>query len=257
MDFPVAQSMRILLRSGGDIVVIRRPSWWSAQHTLMVLAVALASTVGALIRALRLGRRVKRQAVLLQQSEEQFRHLASHDGLTKLPNRNAILKALSTSLESARPKRGVCVAIVDLDHFKHVNDSCGHLAGDEVLRQAAVRLSSSIRVTDAIGRYGGEEFLIVLRDVDRELGVERCELIRSAIGSEPISFDDHTLRITCSIGLAYTEADGAVPTVLIACADEALYKAKTAGRNRVELFSHELAMSGPKGSRILSLPAPV
>ncbi len=251
--FQTARSMRILLRSPEDIVVVQPPSWWNAEHTLMVLAVALVSTVVALIFALSLSRRVKRQSSLLKKSEEQFRHLASHDGLTRLPNRNAILKVLSASLESTESRQGICVAIVDLDHFKHINDSVGHLAGDEVLRQAALRLSSSIRASDAIGRYGGEEFLIVLRDVDCEIGVERCESIRCAISCEPVSFDGHILRITCSIGVAYTETYAAMPTVLIARADEALYKAKMAGRDRVELFPPELAPK--KGYGVSSLAA--
>jgi diguanylate cyclase (GGDEF)-like protein len=254
--FPVARSMRILLRSPSDIVVLRWPSWWNAEHALMVLAVALASTVAALVCALSLWRRVKRQTLLLKKSEEQFRYLASQDSLTRLPNRSAILKVLSTWLESARENRGVCVAIVDLDHFKRINDTYGHLAGDEVLRQAAFRLASNIRTSDAIGRYGGEEFLIVLRDVDCKIGLERCESIRCAMSCEPISFDNHTLPITCSIGVAYTDADSAIPTALIAQADEALYKAKMSGRDRVELCPPELAITAGDGSRFHSLAAP-
>ena len=236
--FSIAKSFRILLRSPEDVIMLQPPSWWSAAHTLRVLAVALAATLLTLFLVVILELRVRQQTQTIRDSEERFRLLATRDGLTQLPNRNSILAELSASLESAAASGGrVCVAILDLDHFKQVNDTFGHLAGDEVLQQAAIRLSCCIRNTDAIGRYGGEEFLIVFRDVDRHAGIERCERIRRIICNEPIPWAAHHLSISCSIGIASTHGVPVSAKSLIAEADDALYRAKASGRNRVEYFS--------------------
>ena len=178
----VPKSFRILMRSPADVMVLQGPSWWNAAHAIRLLLLALALAIGTLARVMILGQRVKAQTAALVKSEIKFRHMATHDGLTQLLNRNAILAELAESIEAAE-KRGteVCVAILDLDHFKRINDTHGHQAGDEVLRQAALRLSSSIRSGDAVGRYGGEEFLVVFRDMDHRIGIERCEIIRGAI----------------------------------------------------------------------------
>jgi diguanylate cyclase (GGDEF)-like protein len=133
----------------------------------------------------------------------------------------------------------LCVAIVDLDHFKRINDTLGHAAGDEVLREAARRLASAVRTSDFVGRYGGEEFLVIFRDIQKEFSRERCEALRQAICESPIRFESHELSITTSIGVAWTRGDIEVEDALVALADRALYTAKERGRNRVELASTE------------------
>ena len=231
-------SFSILMRSPGDIVVLRRPPWWTAQHMLVLIAVLAASVFAVTLWVAMPRIRVRQQTRTILESEEKFRHMATHDGLTQLLNRNFVLTALAESLEQARSRdSGIGVAIVDLDHFKSINDTYGHPAGDEVLRQAARRLASAIRDSDAIGRYGGEEFLIVFKDIDRTMGEERCELVRSAVCAKPVIYQGKKLSISCSIGMASATDGGVTADKLVAQADDALYKAKKGGRNRVEIFS--------------------
>jgi diguanylate cyclase (GGDEF)-like protein len=233
-------SFGILLRSPQDIVVLRRMSWWTPQHLFLVVAVLAVAVMAAVLWVALLRMRVKQMTRSLVESEQRFRFMATHDGLTQLANRNSILATLGESLEAAnRLGSGVCVAILDLDHFKRVNDTYGHPAGDEVLREAARRLSALIRETDAIGRYGGEEFLIVFRNMDESIGRDRCELVRLAVCSKPVAFESKELQISCSIGISGTREGGMAADKLIGNADEALYKAKKGGRNRVELFVPE------------------
>jgi diguanylate cyclase (GGDEF)-like protein len=232
--FPIPTSIRILLESPADISVIQGPSWWTPSHALRVMALALVLALAALAGVLILSRRVRRQTVTIRDSEARFRHLATHDGLTQLPNRASVMHSLEKIAQHARLSgTPVCVALIDLDHFKQINDTLGHLAGDEVLRQSALRLASAIRSSDLIGRYGGEEFLVVLEDTELERGIDRCEDIRRALCGEPIRWNEQDLTITCSIGVAAAKMlHGSIP-VLISVADGAMYAAKRQGRNRV------------------------
>ncbi len=232
--FPLPTSFHILLASPDDIALVSRPSWWSAGHTLRVLALALMVALAGLGGVLVLSQRVKRQAKTIQDSEKRFRHLATHDELTQLPNRSSILGALEEAIKEAQAKQStICVALLDLDHFKRVNDILGHLAGDEVLRESAKRLASGIRSTDKIGRYGGEEFLIVFKDMDQQHGAARCEMVRRALCDRPIPWQGHDLTITCSIGVASMGTGQAYIPSLVSIADHAMYTAKSQGRNRV------------------------
>ena len=232
--FPSPTSFRILRGSPADTVIVAVPSWWNAVHTLRVLALALVMALGALCGVFVLGQRVKRQNSTIRRSEERFRHLATHDSLTQLPNRASVLNSLEYATQKARKEgSSVCIALIDLDHFKRINDELGHLVGDEVLRESARRLASSIRTTDFIGRYGGEEFLIVFQDMDLENGAARCEIVRRALCDQPIRWHDGELTITCSVGVAAAKITHNPVTTLISVADQAMYAAKTLGRNRV------------------------
>ncbi len=218
------------------------PPWWRtrlffAAATLAVLALLLFlwrwSNLALLRQRERLQRLVDERTVELQQ-------LAVTDSLTGLLNRGAIMTTFANEAIAARKRNAaLCVAIVDLDHFKRINDTLGHLAGDEVLREAARRLASAVRASDFVGRYGGEEFLIIFRDVEKEFGRERCEAIRKTVCESPIRFGRHELSITTSIGVAWTRGDIEVEDALVALADRALYAAKEKGRNRVEVASIE------------------
>ena len=211
--------------------------WWRTQSFYFLLGmVGLGFVVLAWRRSHRalLHQRQKLQRLVDERTQE-LQELATHDGLTHLLNRSAILSALAAECKQARERNaGVCIALIDLDHFKEVNDTFGHPAGDEVLRQTAARLAGAVRNTDALGRYGGEEFLIIFRDAPQECGLERCEDIRQSLLSEPIVFGQHKLKITCSIGLAWSRAEDDVVTNLLTRADHAMYDAKAKGRNRVE-----------------------
>ena len=163
---------------------------------------------------------------------------ATHDGLTHLLVRRYFLQRLEDELERAR-RRSATVAflMVDLDRFKEVNDTYGHLVGDLVLREMAHRLRGAVREMDLVGRYGGEEFEVVLPEADLELATLIADRIRRAVESDPVAAYDEEVRITVSVGVAVFPRDAGTPVELIERADEAMYRAKELGRNRTVAWS--------------------
>lgn len=154
------------------------------------------------------------------------------DILTRCWNRAGIFEIASRELKNVR-NTSCGFALIDIDHFKKINDNFGHPAGDEVLRVVAQRLRAASRPTDAIGRYGGEEFLAVLPSVDQGSIKGVCERLRLAVSSEPVTYQGHQISVTCSVGGALsrdTHMDE-----LIEEADRQLYRAKRQGRNRTEI----------------------
>ena len=155
-DFWAPKVFRILLRSPADLVVIKRASWWTTEHTLLLLAVVLVGTLTVVAWVVALKRRVAKQTILLRESEERFRHMALHDALTGLATRLLFQDRLNVALVSAkRHGTRLAVLMVDLDRFKEVNDTYGHPAGDEVLRVTANRLREIVRKEDTVSRLGG------------------------------------------------------------------------------------------------------
>jgi diguanylate cyclase (GGDEF)-like protein len=139
--------------------------------------------------------------------------------------------------------------MVDLDHFKDVNDTYGHLAGDAVLREAARRMQNSIRQYDALGRYGGEEFLILFPGCGEEECFAQADRLRTQLAQTEMSVNDTAIRITASFGVASASpGDNCTPEALIRKADEALYLAKKSGRNRVESLSYRPERANVKAS---------
>jgi diguanylate cyclase (GGDEF)-like protein len=168
--------------------------------------------------------------------QENLRVLATHDGLTGLWNRAAILDILERERDRARREgRPLSVVLADLDHFKRINDTHGHLAGDQVLRQAAQRMQGMLRPYDMVGRYGGEEFLVVLPGCDGRSAVGLAERLRRAIADEPIQVDKGRIAVTLSLGISSFTGEGPTAADLLRIADEALYRAKAAGRDRAEV----------------------
>lgn len=166
-------------------------------------------------------------------AREAFRDQAMRDALTGVWTRRAILEILETELSRASGKAGATgVLLLDLDHFKSVNDTYGHLAGDQVLAESVRRLSRQLRSYDSIGRYGGEEFLVVAPGCDEEQLCALAERLRSAIESEPMRAGQHEIAVTLSIGVAIASTVDAPAAIAIEDADVALYAAKKAGRNR-------------------------
>ncbi len=163
------------------------------------------------------------------------RYQALRDDLTQTWNRAGILETLAREHARAlRQQLGVGVAVVDLDHFKRVNDEHGHLVGDRVLRAAAQRMVEAVRPYDAVGRYGGEEFLIVIVANDLAAITNIAERIRHNIESAPMGIAPNAFAITASVGVAYSAPEvPADPAALVQAADAAMYSAKRAGRNRV------------------------
>ncbi len=188
---------------------------------------------------LRAGTRlIELQAELLT-TREALREQATKDSLTRVWNRASILDNLTGELARAdREPRPLGIVLVDLDFFKSVNDTHGHFAGDIVLQKAAERMRQSIRKYDSIGRYGGEEFLILLPGCDEQTTFAQAERLRHNLADEPIFLPDKALHVTASFGCTSAPPHGrATADQLIRTADEALYLAKRRGRNRAEVMS--------------------
>jgi len=166
-------------------------------------------------------------------AQEALKEQALKDSLTGLWNRRAIFAMLEREIHRAqRDHFPITLVMIDLDHFKNINDTYGHLTGDDVLRETACRLTDTMRPYDFAGRYGGEEFLIVLPSCSPQNGLQRAEHFRRAIADKLMPTAVGPLAVTCSLGVASYE-EGMPPEDLIHRADEGLYRAKRMGRNCV------------------------
>jgi diguanylate cyclase (GGDEF)-like protein len=166
---------------------------------------------------------------------EEIYRLTIIDALTGIDNQRSMLEFLDRELaRSARHSRPLALLMLDIDHFKLVNDEFGHLGGDFALRELASIVKTAIRKEDLFARYGGEEFALVLVESSHEQAREIAERVRQAVAGRPFCFDGKPMSLTVSIGVAYTCGDPTVSvTDLVRRADEQLYLAKSQGRNRV------------------------
>ena len=168
-----------------------------------------------------------------KQAQDRLRNLATHDALTGIFNRRQLEEIFRRELDRAqRYSRPLAVAMVDVDHFKRVNDTHGHQVGDAVLRAICERCRGTLRTNDVFGRYGGEEFLVVFPETNLEDARIVAERLRGAVAERPIIVGEGALEMTVSIGLA-TFAPGQDAEALLGRADAALYAAKDGGRNLV------------------------
>ena len=177
----------------------------------------------------------------MKRSQQQMERMAFYDTLTNLANRRLFTERLRHAIEYAqRHERSAALLYLDLDQFKRVNDSLGHEAGDELLRRVALRLKECVREEDTVARSGGDEFTILLFDINApaDAGVVADKLLAKL--REPITIEGHNLIITTSIGITVIPADGTNATVLTKNADLAMYKAKERGRNNYQFFSEEM-----------------
>ncbi|RLU03693.1 MAG: EAL domain-containing protein [Ketobacter sp.] len=177
-----------------------------------------------------------------KQASEYIQYVAHHDELTGLPNRTLMRDRLENALRRVRrtgSKMGVLV--LDLDHFKRINDSLGHVVGDELLKTVALRLVSAVRDSDTVCRMGGDEFVVILPDVHKRQDVERVCLKILELVAQPIQVGLNTLNVTPSIGLSMAPDDGETEDDLLKHADIAMYRAKHTGRNGYYVFSQEMA----------------
>jgi two-component system, cell cycle response regulator len=186
---------------------------------------------------LRVGQRILDLQNGLIAAREESSFLAAHDELTGLANRRVVLDEIAK--EHSRHLReggSFAIVLIDLDHFKSINDTRGHPAGDAVLKEVSRRMASCVRPYDTVGRYGGEEFIVVARSCDRTGAMVLAERILNSLRSGPIETSQGPLSVTVSCGVAISSSDKPLdPQELIHLADEALYRAKNLGRNRSEL----------------------
>lgn len=185
---------------------------------------------------LMVGKRILALQEELISAREAMRYSATHDSLTGVANRKEVLDALRKELSrSRREKSSVAIALVDVDRFKAVNDELGHPFGDEALKEIARRLRADLRVYDSLGRYGGEEFLLVLPGCDLAAALRRTAHIGALVSDTPVRAGVKSRRITVSMGVAVSNGVGESEVEsLLNHADVALYEAKKNGRNRVE-----------------------
>ena len=190
---------------------------------------------------LRTGQRILTLEDRLVEAREQMRFKATHDGLTSLWNRSVVMDLLARELaRSNREKSCTAILLCDIDHFKRVNDTYGHAVGDDVLREVANRLVSSVRSYDFVGRHGGEEFIIVLNNCEPPFAAARAEEIRKNVGNHPIQTARGPVQVTLSLGLVLSREWGVRSAEdLLHEADVALYAAKSAGRNVIRVAKRD------------------
>ncbi len=176
------------------------------------------------------------------ETSRQLRHLAYHDPLTQLPNRLAFESQLTLSIRVAeRDHAQLALMLIDLDHFKTVNDTLGHQVGDELLKSVAQRLSQSVRASDIVARLGGDEFVVVLPEIDSPtMASAIAGKIQRALADVSHSVGAHTLYATPSIGISLFPADGCDGQTLLRNADMAMYHAKDAGRNNYQFYADKM-----------------
>jgi diguanylate cyclase (GGDEF)-like protein len=220
-------------------------SWMAG--TIAVITFLILSTTRVLsVLDARMASSTARLAASLQKANADLKHMVLHDALTELPNRLLLEDRIGQAINARRRSGRQCaVLFVDLDRFKHVNDSLGHFVGDELLRAIADRLRTAVRADDTAARLGGDEFVVLLREVDRaEDAVNVAHKITEAL-SAPVFAHGHELSVTPSIGIALFPQHGSSAQMLITNADAAMYHVKKAGRNGLQLFDPQMSTFFP------------
>jgi len=180
-------------------------------------------------------------ALRFQEQQDQLKGMAMKDSLTGLYNHALLAELLNKELtKQERRQKGMAFAMLDLDYFKKINDTYGHLVGDQVLRELAKILLLCVRKSDLVGRYGGEEFGIIFSETSRQGVWMVCERIRQKVEKHSFAAGEQIIKVTISIGIAFREGkDNLDSREMVRRADVALYQAKSGGRNRVEVYSEE------------------
>ena len=241
------ESFQILLRSPGDVTVVETPSWWTNQHALMVLGLVATLTVAVLFWVAILRRQVAQQTLHLRRSEERFRHLARHDALTGLTVRTVLMERLELSLQEARDKQmPFALLMIDVDRFKPINDTMGHVVGDEILCIVGKRILASVRETDTVARMGGDEFTVLLQGVPgvEEGGKIAAQMVANVSAQIILRGRGREVPVSISVGITAYPSGGEDATSLLHNADVAMYRAKELGGNSYQIFSQDMAEMG-------------
>jgi len=195
--------------------------------------------------------RLQEEVAERQQAEERVMHLANHDALTGLPNRRLLIDRLGQALALAhRENHQVAVLFMDLDRFKTINDSLGHMKGDALLQNVARRLSETLREGDTVSRLGGDEFVIVLPSLDQPKAAEKVALKLVDALAPPIDLGGQELRVSASIGISLFPEDGRDTETLLRNADSAMYHAKDMGRNNYQFFMEQMNVAAAERLRL-------
>jgi diguanylate cyclase (GGDEF)-like protein len=241
-DFPLA--VIVGLSENEQLAASRRDMhahlWRASAGSLLLILVV--TTLGRMSRQLALSRkRVVEEHIA---NAARVEYLAYHDGLTTLPNRSLFSKLLGQSISHARRyKRQLAVLFLDLDHFKHINDTLGHEAGDQLLQEVAARLKACLRDSDTVARLGGDEFVVLLPELDVEkYAATVAQKILAAV-ARPFVLVGQKYRVTASIGISTYPQDGLDEQTLTKNADIAMYQAKEQGKNNFQFYSAKLNAS--------------
>lgn len=195
--------------------------------------------------------RLQEEVAERQQAEERVMHLANHDALTGLPNRRLLIDRLGQALALAhRENHQVAVLFMDLDRFKTINDSLGHMTGDALLQNVARRLSETLREGDTVSRLGGDEFVVVLPSLDQPKAAEKVALKLVDALAPPIDLGGQELRVSASIGISLFPEDGCDTETLLRNADSAMYHAKDMGRNNYQFFMEQMNVAAAERLRL-------
>ena len=231
------------------LVTIRLPYNRAAAAQASGATLAFGLVLALLILAVTRGQTRAWEITARHRSDLQF--LALHDGLTGLPNRTLLEDRLAKAIAAAeRHRTRLAVLFLDVDRFKQINDQWGHAVGDELLRSVAGRLTASVRRLDTVSRHGGDEFVLLLTDIDvPQHAADRAQEVIKAV-RVPHRWRNHTLDVTVSVGVAMYPDDGQEPAVLLQAADAALYQAKERGRNTWHFFTPEMNQRAAARHRI-------
>ncbi len=229
---------------GSMWVIIDTEHEISKSNRLILLSTAVATTLGTVLLVL-FYRLVSSIESELKKHQRTLRQIATHDGLTGIYNRRSFDTIIVSEFERAeRYNRDLSLLIIDIDHFKLVNDKYGHIAGDSVLKELAAKLSGRLRSNDHLARYGGEEFVIILPETPLDMAHLFAERVRTSVGEKDFEVGNNlTAPVTISIGISSFPAQSKTVKELVHFADNALYEAKETGRNRVCDFKPDSEVS--------------
>lgn len=236
------QSFHVLLRTPEDLILDRKPSWWTPVHAIGVIAVLLALVALVALWGVLLRQRVKAQTVALRTSEERFRHQAQTDALTGLASRSFLYEELEDlMLQAEDGTASLGVLMIDLDNFKQVNDTLGHHVGDELLQVVGERLRDSVRTSDVIARMGGDEFVVLLKELKDDADLEMIGAKVVANVSLPARVGGRLLHISASVGACMYTPECTDASTLLQQVDAAMYNAKAAGRDSLSVYRGAVA----------------
>jgi diguanylate cyclase (GGDEF)-like protein len=248
------------------------PPWWNtwwfreflAALALVILCVVWRWRMFQLLRrqwelemaVVRRTEELRKEKQQLLVAREALRERAIKDGLTGLFNRNTFFEVLYGEFARAKRETGsLALIMADLDFFKNVNDTYGHVAGDQVLQECARRIQQSVRPYDTVGRYGGEELAILLPGCGPAEAVKRAEEMRQCVAQQPFATPAGAISVTCSFGVVTTRGMETSPQELVAAADRALYAAKAHGRNCVALDNADDVCMSPDAHNDITVNA--